>query len=128
MEWEAIGAVGEAAGATAVVVTLIFLILQVRQTNKSIRSATRSRVTETVSQTMATLQEPAYASVMMRGMAEYTSLSPVEQLQFASYCQRLMRVWEDAFFQWRRGDLDRQAWSSSSAFMLDILSTPGFRA
>ena len=33
MNWEAIGAIGELIGAMAVVITLVFLALQVRQSN-----------------------------------------------------------------------------------------------
>ncbi len=40
MNWEAVGAVGEALGAIAVVVTLIYLASQLRQNTKALRSST----------------------------------------------------------------------------------------
>ena len=41
MNWEAIGAVGEVLGAVAVVLTLIYLSLQIRQNTKAMKGATR---------------------------------------------------------------------------------------
>ena len=39
MNWDAIGAIGEVGGAVAVVVTLIYLAVQLRQNTRAIRSA-----------------------------------------------------------------------------------------
>jgi len=40
MNWEAIGAIGEIAGAIAVVVTLVYFAMQLRQYATGLRSAT----------------------------------------------------------------------------------------
>jgi len=40
MNWDAIGAMGEVAGAVAVVVTLVYLASQLRQNTKALRSST----------------------------------------------------------------------------------------
>ncbi len=39
MNWEAIGAVGETVGALAVLVTLVYLAMQIRQNTKSVQAA-----------------------------------------------------------------------------------------
>ena len=65
MNWDAIGAIGELIGAIAVVITLIFLTVQLKQNTKSIRASTRSQHTEAVSNTLATLQNQNFASVMI---------------------------------------------------------------
>ena len=41
MNWEAIGAIGDAAGAIGVIVTLIYLAAQIRQSNDLLRSESR---------------------------------------------------------------------------------------
>lgn len=45
MNWDAIGAVGELIGATAVLVTLIYLATQIKQTNKMARFETTREIT-----------------------------------------------------------------------------------
>ena len=39
MNWEAIGAVGETVGALAVLVTLVYLAVQIRQNTKAVQAA-----------------------------------------------------------------------------------------
>ena len=46
MNWEAIGAIGEVVGAGAVVVTLLFLITQLRQNTKSLDESRRATVSQ----------------------------------------------------------------------------------
>ena len=44
MNWDAIGAVGEILGAGAVVATLAYLAIQVRQTNRSAKTSSQQAV------------------------------------------------------------------------------------
>jgi len=46
MNWDAIGAIGEMIGAVAVVITLVYLAIQVRQDTKSVRASTYQSVAE----------------------------------------------------------------------------------
>ena len=46
MNWEAIGAIGEAVGAAAVVGSLVYLAVQIRQNTKSVQAATFQSVAE----------------------------------------------------------------------------------
>ncbi|GAF93200.1 unnamed protein product, partial [marine sediment metagenome] len=46
MNWDAIGAVGEIVGALAVVITLIFLTIQIRQSTAAVRHSTSRGIQE----------------------------------------------------------------------------------
>ena len=46
MNWDAIGAVGELVGAIAVVITLVYLAIQIRQNTKTVRASTYQSVAE----------------------------------------------------------------------------------
>ena len=127
MNWEAIGAIGEIIGAIAVVVTLIFLLAQLRQNTRSLGMSTRARVTDTIANTLAVLQDADFADIATFGFVSYEDLPPRDRLRFASFILRMLRVWEDAYFQWRQGGYDDGAWASNRAFMLDILSLKGAR-
>ncbi len=59
MNWEAIGAVGEIAGAAAVFASLVYLSLQIRQNTRAIRGSAER---ETVSLQQSALQ-PVAASL-----------------------------------------------------------------
>ena len=40
MDWDAISALGEAVSAVAIVITLVYLTAQLKQTNRAVRSST----------------------------------------------------------------------------------------
>ena len=46
MNWEALGAISELVGALAVIATLLYIALQIRQNTKAIRGATLNAITE----------------------------------------------------------------------------------
>ena len=46
MNWEAIGAVGEVAGAIGVIATLLYLAAQIRQNTRAMRGATQDAIDE----------------------------------------------------------------------------------
>ena len=48
MNWEAIGAVGEILGATAVLITLGYLAVQVRQSTRAMKTSTSSSLNHDV--------------------------------------------------------------------------------
>ncbi len=47
MNWDAIGAIGEVVGAVGVIVSLLYLALQIRQNSNVVRSATRQAISTT---------------------------------------------------------------------------------
>jgi len=127
MNWDAIGAVGEVVGALAVVVTLLFLSLQLRQNTRTVRNAYRSQMAETVSNSIAVMQNPDFARILVVAMNDSDALSPEERVVFGSFILRISRIWEDAYFQWLEGDYESGAWRANRAYMLDTLSNPGAR-
>jgi hypothetical protein len=58
-----LGALGEFVGAMAVLVTLVYLVLQIRQNTRSIRSQSRFHVLETVASDMKIVQTSDYWDV-----------------------------------------------------------------
>jgi hypothetical protein len=127
LNWEAIGAVGEILGALAVVITLAFLAVQVRQNSRSIRMSTRARATETFSNALSMMQQPGMAELGLSGLQDFQALNPADQLRFASHSLRMWRVIEDIYFQWREGDLDDDAWAEHRLYLLDTLLIPSNR-
>ncbi|NKC01245.1 MAG: hypothetical protein GKR90_22490 [Pseudomonadales bacterium] len=97
MNWDAIGAVGEIVGAVAVLVSLVFVGLQVRQSADQTRKSNvlaRADMTERVMRTMGdTVSELArhteLASAFRKVMFESSELTPIEQTTVLTY----LNVW-----------------------------------
>lgn len=113
MNWEAIGAIGEVVGALAVVITLLFLSRQLRQNTRTVRKAHRSQVAESVSNSISVMQNPEFARIMVIALNDSHSLNSEERVVFGSFILRILRIWEDAYFQWLEGDYETGAWRAN---------------
>ena len=83
MNWDAIGAIGEWAGAVAVVVTLFYLAMQVRQSNVvALAEAERDFWTTWHGVVNRVGVDLEAASLFQRGLHAFQSLSQPEKLMF----------------------------------------------
>jgi len=112
MNWEAIGSIGEVGGALGVVVTLVYLSLQIRQNTRSSRLASFQSSTELLSQINTTIaSNDELADIFTRIYANAdTDLTQKERLKFNFINLALFRAWETAFFQRREGLALGQSW------------------
>ena len=71
MNWDAIGAVAEAIGAITVIVTLVYLTIQVRQNTKAIDRSTERGVFDDANEWMyKVIESPELAELYLAGMQE----------------------------------------------------------
>lgn len=105
MNWDAIGAIGEAIGAVAVVVTLVVLIVQLRQSTAEIRaSSIRSLLDKSIDlfgQAMDT-EIPAIVAKQRQGDA----LTEVELERFTLFVRRNLQMFEQVYLEHRNGRVD----------------------
>ena len=106
MNWEAIGAAGEILGATAVVATLFYLSIQMKQNSSSLNRAndyaqarsiheTNSLYVEVIS---SLVRDSEMASIYHRALAGET-LGGAESVRFSAFVNSYL-VWaEDLYFQ-----------------------------
>lgn len=97
MDWEAIGAIGEVVGALGVLITLIFLIIQIRQNSGLVRNNTlqleqnnelakAQAIGESNSQQDAMLaiaQSDTLSQIFQQGLASYADLEQLDKMRFA---------------------------------------------
>jgi len=83
MNWEAIGAIGEIVGAVAVVLTLGYLAMQMRQNTQAVRVATAdSQEQYGVQLRGQIIQNADVARIWRLGMQDYHSLTEDDQVRF----------------------------------------------
>jgi hypothetical protein len=126
VNWEAAGAIGEIVGAAAVVVSLVYLALQIRTQNREARAASVHQVMHEYSTAISRLHEPELADIWVAAIEDFDSLSPSERLRFVIYLTVAVRSFEDAFFQWREGRLEDVVWRALLTPLLDVKSTAAF--
>lgn len=83
MNWEAVGAVGEIAGAITVLITLIYLALQVRQnTNQLQDTAMQASMKDWNTLRAAQLGSRDVAELWVKGLNNLTSLDETDRYRF----------------------------------------------
>jgi pyridoxal biosynthesis lyase PdxS len=86
MNWEAISAVAEIIGVIAVVVSLGYVSVQIRQNTKVARAATRQAIAEsTENLTSDLISNAEIAEIFVKHM-NGEELSPVENLRLQARC------------------------------------------
>jgi hypothetical protein len=111
----------------AVLVSLLFLGLQVRQANRNQRSLMQQGRSGRNVELLTRLSEPGLAKLMSRvaGNEEFTD---AEYYQLYGYMTSVFWSYEDCFLQFRAGMLDAQSWSSDNATLKRLLANPVYRA
>src|SRR5580704_3967107 len=119
-----LSAIGSFVSAIAVVVTLIFLLLQMRQANLNQRSLMQQGRSANIVNMLLAQSEPFQSEAII--LAEQT-LPDMTPAQIQAYV-RLLGAWmwsiEDSFLQYRSGTLTAAAWETDLASLRSMLTVP----
>ena len=104
-----LGALGEFIAAVAVVITLVYLTIQVRQGNTLARAQTRQSMME---QVRADLHKMIDEPSILYCFSKEGVLTPDEKAKFTSWLAAAMRQREYEWSQYRNGAIDRATWET----------------
>jgi hypothetical protein len=130
MNWNAVGSIGEVVAAFGVILSVLYLAIQVRKD-------ARARVAETSHSLMARAgavqqilsENRALAAVWrtaLRGDVE--GLDEADRTQFEVYLSVVTRSYEDGFYQYREGYMGEMLWQATVRSLSDMARNPGYVA
>jgi hypothetical protein len=129
MNWEAIGAIGETVGGAGVIVSLLYLAIQIRKDARARRANTINEQAQSFAGLLDTLSSSSDLSdIYFRGIQDFSCLKGSERVQFSGFFTNLFRLFENSYFQWIDGNLDSRIWNGYQAVIDDLLSFPGVQA
>lgn len=111
MTWEAVGAIAEALGAIGVLLTLLYLSIQVRANTEQTRLATVEAVMAREVMNRENLLDGAIPEIVTSVRAG-RPLSPADELRLSFYLQSVFQSWESAWYMYRRGTLPADVYES----------------
>jgi hypothetical protein len=127
MNWEAIGAIGELIGALAVVSTLGYLALQIRQNTKGMRVAAKLEITKQFADyTDLLLLNPELFELNRKGML-VKDLDEIEKGKFGLLMQRATWYFSSMHYQYNSQALSFEEWYESERLIAWFCAAPGFR-
>jgi hypothetical protein len=129
MNWDAIGALSELVGALAVVATLLYLAVQIRQNTTSVRAATFQSIMGAATAFNETLSRDSdLMRVFTTGLTGLGALEREDAARFHFQLLSLVRRGENFHYQMELGLLEDEAWEGLRNSMLQLLGTPGARS
>lgn len=127
MNWEATSAVAEIIGVIAVVVSLVYLAVQIRQNTKVAKAATRQAIAESTERLGDDLiNNSDMAEIFVKHMSG-GKLSPVENLRLQARCYRDMQHWENIHYQFNEGLVSRDQWLGFRKNLVTLLTIDAYR-
>jgi hypothetical protein len=126
MNWELISAVAGVLGVIGGLVSVVFLILEVRRNALAIEGATVQSLMSFENAVYALIA--ANAKVYTTGLKDRAALSEEDQLVFDMVVQSYMSLSYSAFAQFQQGLIDPDVWKAYSNAMRRRMKGPGFAA
>ncbi|PHS22318.1 MAG: hypothetical protein COA84_12885 [Robiginitomaculum sp.] len=112
--------------AFSVVVSLIFVGLQVRQSTIATRAAAAQAVHSNFAGWYTSIQnQPSVLAIIIKGLREYEALNGVEKAQFIAAFMSYSSYHQDAFFKWKDGSLSPELWRGWELVAMNLFMTPG---
>jgi hypothetical protein len=121
---ELLGNYGEFVGAIAVVVTLGYLAVQIKQNTRATKNASAETMMVAAQNTALALgSSNEVASIWVRGLTDYSSLDADEQARMHFLLLSQILTSDSMYWSYRVGNLDEELWERQSSWMKTILQS-----
>lgn len=126
---ESLASLGEIIGAIAVVVSLVYLAVQVRQSTRAQRIENSSRILDRTAAMQAALsRDPALSALFSKGVSDPSKLTPQERLQFTWAMYEFFGALEFMFLAATENSIPEEIWHRWSSAAAWWLTFPGVQA
>ena len=128
MNWEMISAVGQMLGAIGVIVSLVYLAIQIRSQKQESRNTAMNALVTHFSDLMRSQAESAeLCAIWLRGLNSFEELDATSKLRFGSHLGRQLRAADSLYLHFLDGTLDARLWRGFDRTIADIAAYPGFQ-
>ena len=127
MNWDAIGGIGEIVGATAVVVTLAYLAVQIKHSTKLAQSNAHERSVENWLTANNPLLEPNIAELFSEGCKNYQGLSLNDRIRFDTLIGNMLLNFEAAIEKKKLGFASDEFLATYERYFAALFKHPGVK-
>ena len=128
MNWEAVSALAGILAATAVVLSVVYLAVQIQKNTLATYSQTHYLATAALAETGAIIaSNPELSRIYRIGLSAPDQLEEDEYFQFALIGTSQFRSFENLFFQYRSGLVDVDFWDGHRENILWFFHRPGMQ-
>ncbi len=129
MSIQDLGSIGEFLSSIAVLVSLIYLAVQIKHNTAAAQTSTyQSVVSDFGALNRAMARTPDLAMLFVNAMEDFGSLSASEKARVSQLYFSSFHYFENMYYQNQKGYLENEVWEGWKRLMLTYHSRPGFQA
>ncbi len=120
-----LGSLGEFISGLAVVVTLVYLALQIRHNTRAVRSSMHQDMVESTLRIAESVSDnPDVGRIVLKANEDYDNLTKEEFVRFEAYAERVFGNFESVFYSYRNSMIEQDLWESwEASYLADISRT-----
>ena len=134
MTLEDLGNIGDFLGGIGVVLTLLYLALQIRQNTKQLKADTLAAETIAIEETTSDIarwigeivENRDLAELWSRGLLDTDQLDEIDRLRFEYLGVQLLQAWQTVFRRYKQVD-DPDLWMMTLRYFKMYFRNPGFQ-
>jgi len=128
MNWDALGAVGEIVGALAVVISLLYLAIQIRAGSRVLRIQMRDSAYHALQNwNYHVAADPELPLIFQKGGADYESLDERQKARFLHIMWSFFKMFENIYIHYLDGSVGEETWNHNKDFLSVYVQQPGCR-
>ena len=121
--------IAQMVAAVILVLSVIYLALQVHQNTHALRLSNYQAGTVTMANVMGMLtNSEEITDIYLRGIAAHETLNDIEQIRFRMLGMQFIRTFSEHFESQYEGAMRKGRWEASQRAHLDVMQTPGMQA
>lgn len=126
INWTAVGAVGELIGAIGVMITVVYLALQVRQNTRSVRGSVHDSLAASLEHLNRPLVENGdLARALGKVTEDWYAASEEDRARVVHFYSAAFKLFENVHYQHSQGLIEDELWEGWERWMLTYFWAPG---
>ena len=127
MKLEKLALIAEIIGALAVVVSLIYVGVSIRQNTDAITAANHQNLLSMDIEKNAWFRDREFAELYVSALANIDGLSAAELRQFRTYVSDQINIWENLYVAHQTGLINDTIWEGYNQFYTGQMKLPAYR-
>ena len=126
MNWNALSAISSTLGVLGVLISLVYLSVQIRRHTQQMRSQAYLSIADSTRKLLMELRaDPDLLELLLRGNRDWSSLSPKEQCRYHLWNVDEAQLMETAFVLWQEQGISEAAYLERERYYVSLLRMPG---
>ena len=126
MNWYAVGAVAEVVGAAAVVISIVYLAVQIRSGYRELRTNTRDSTFRSLMEFNYYIMSDAELPwIYQAGSRDINCLDEKQRMRFGHVMYSFSKLFENLYLHYLDGSVEEDVWTHNKSMLISYANQPG---